>query len=61
MIEFAKVSDDSVAHVGKEETVAEIDFATDEAKEMVLIADEETVNYKGDDVIVYSYSLCKVV
>ena len=35
MIEFAKVSDDSVAHVGKE-TVAEIDFATDEAKRWFL-------------------------
>lgn len=59
MIEFAKVLDDGVAHIDDEETVAELDFASDEVKKMVLIADEETVNYKGDDVIVYSWSAVK--
>ncbi len=58
-IEFAKVIDDGIAHIDQEETIATLDFATDEAKQMVLIADEETVNYKGYDVVVYAQSFVK--
>ena len=53
-IEFAKVTED-----GKEETVATLDFADAEVREKVLIADEETVNYEGDDVVVYAQSFVK--
>ena len=58
-IEFAKVIDDGIAHIDEEETIATVDFADAETKQMVLIADEETVNYKGDDAVVYAQSFVK--
>jgi len=50
MIEFS---------IDEEEVIAELDFAKDEVKEMVLINDEETVNYEGDGVVVYAQSFVK--
>ena len=45
--------------IDEEEVIAEIDFAKDEVKGMVVIADEETVNYEGDGVVVYAQSFVK--
>ena len=50
MIEFS---------IDGEEVIAELDFAKDEVKDMILIADEETVNYEGDGVVVYAQSFVK--
>jgi hypothetical protein len=53
-IEVVKVNDDH-----SKETVAEIDCATNEARAMVLFADEPADHYKGDSVIVYAQSFAK--